>query len=200
MNFEIIDNNLLKVLFFIKCMRRHFKFIIIFIGLTHQTIDLTINYLKYKTVISIRSESRVENWLSISFCLTSNYQLKVINEMKRKNETIGDFIYRSTKFDSIHSFGPKPAIVGSLTLFAFRCFTFLSELTEKRNFSVNDIFKKISNGSQIELQIFNSLNLMFIIHSSKISPHLFTQMVWYEYQSWNVYNIFSIKEYLLRFS
>jgi hypothetical protein len=42
---------------FFKILRRNLKSIIIFIGFTYQAIDLRIGFLKYETVINIKTGS-----------------------------------------------------------------------------------------------------------------------------------------------
>ncbi len=83
MKFVKVDNILIKALSFIKFIRIHLKFIIIFIGFTYQTIDLKITYLKYETVFGIQPESRVENVPAISLCLNSKHLFEEINKKKR---------------------------------------------------------------------------------------------------------------------
>jgi hypothetical protein len=205
MKFVKVDNILIKALSFIKFIRIHLKFIIIFIGFTYQTIDLTITYLKYETVFSIQSESGVENIPAISLCLKSKQLFEEISKKKRKDETIGDFIYRSINCSLINAFknnvigcGRKSTIVESFTPFAFRCFTFLSDLIEEQTSSQKELHFDISEGLFM-FMIDNSLDLPFIIHSPKIPPHLFTDLHRYQFQSVNDYRIYPIREKLLPF-
>jgi hypothetical protein len=75
---------------------------------------------------------------------------------------------------------PKSTIVESFTPFVFRCFTFLSDLIEKQNFT------KYYHNNNSWIKILNSLDLPFIIHSPKIPPYLFTEVYRYYYNLSNV--------------
>ncbi len=166
---------------------------------------MTITYLKYETVFNIESESRFENIPAISLCLNSKHQFEEINKKKRKDEKIGHFIYRSINCSLRNAFkndiircGRKSTIVESFTPFAFRRFTFLSDLIEERTSSQKELHFDISEG-QFLFMIDNSLDLPFIIHSPKIPPHLFTDLYKYQSQSLNDYRIYTKIEKLLPF-
>ncbi len=54
---SVLENIYGKSVNFFKFFRRNLKSIIIFIGFTYQAIDLRIGFLKYETVVNIKTGS-----------------------------------------------------------------------------------------------------------------------------------------------
>ncbi len=67
-----IENIFGKTVNFFKILRCNLKYIIIFIRFTYQAIDLRIGFLKYETVVNIKTGSEYKILPAISFCVTAN--------------------------------------------------------------------------------------------------------------------------------
>jgi hypothetical protein len=182
---SLLENFFGKSVKFIKFLRRNLKFIIIFIGFTYQAIDLTIGYLKYETVFSIKKGSKQENMPAVSFCVNSEKQISNINMIKNFASTLNDYLFlpiivvKGYQNQDNMGFENSSHIIESVTPFGYKCFTYFSELLHNRHL--------ILVNKSISFFILNSLNLTFILHSSKTPPHLFSQMFRYRYESLTFY-------------
>jgi hypothetical protein len=199
MNLSIIKNIFLNILTFLKFLKTKVIIIIILIGFTYQAIDFTVDYLKYETVVSVDTDLGEENLPAISFCVKSEKSYSELNTMKFNNETIGDLIYRSISCVKGHLYeekylkkcGEKFTVVESVTPIAKKCFTFYSSLIENHHL--------MRANESVGILISNALKLHFILHSSSIPPHLFTEMFKYLFGRIAVYSYYSSKENLLQF-
>ncbi len=138
MNLSTIKNIFLKLLTFLKFVKTKVIIIMILIGFTYQAIDITVEYLKYETVVSIGTDSGEENLPAISLCIKSEKSYSEFNRMKVGNETISDLICRGiiqrlNNGKYIGNCGEKFTVVESVTPIAKKCFTFYSSLIENRH-------------------------------------------------------------------
>jgi hypothetical protein len=69
--------------------------IFVFIGFIYQLIDSTITYCKFETVFDLKSEVLTQETPSFSLCINSYDEFLRINKIKGKDESIGEYTYRS---------------------------------------------------------------------------------------------------------
>jgi hypothetical protein len=194
MNLSTIKNIFLKLLTFLKFVKTKVIIIMILIGFTYQAIDITVEYLKYETVVSIGTDSGEENLPAISLCIKSEKSYSELSGMKIRNETISDLICRwillyEGKF--IRNCGQKLTVVESVTPIAKKCFTFYSSLIENRHL--------MRANKTIGIIFLRTFKLHFILHSSSIPPHLSTETFKYSFGKLVTYSYYFIRENLLQF-
>jgi hypothetical protein len=138
---------------------------------------LTIEYLKYGTKVNIVTGYEYKMLPAISFCVTSKRQLSEINMNEKSFETSADFLYGSIYFGSGYLYEGKyienefdniSHVIESVTLFAYKCVTYLSDIVVNRHL--------ILANKSFAFSIFNALKLSLILHSPRIPPHLFNEI------------------------
>ncbi len=143
----------------------------IFIGLSYQLLKLTIDYTEYETIMDLRAEAVVDDYIGLTVCVRlkhrSNKSFKNYNKnFGYINESIIHSIIckvlmENNKYYKCQELCP---IYISSTPFSDQCFTFLS---------CNYI--KITKKS-IHLDTFDN-NLLLLIHQTKTPPHLLTNYI-----------------------
>ncbi len=165
--------------------------ILIFI---YQTITLTIDYLKYQTVIEMKTQTPLLESPSFSICIGSHSMPEV-----SQNQNIVEFFDKSILCLYKHSADkqiktcPQFQKVESVTPFSHRCFTYFSRLSD------NNVWIDYKSGKvdYITFLIQNEINTFALIHPNNTSPHFFNQNIEIINYSHNVIGYSTIFEKLL---
>jgi hypothetical protein len=158
----------------------------------YQSILLTIDYLKYETVIDLKLVPQYEHsFPAISFCLKSKFGSFRIESGKSANFTISDrFGEIFCEIDELKNCRAFTRFFESMTPFGFECITLFSELDEliKNSFGI-----RVS--TDIEWNTGKKFNLL--LHHHIIPPHMHTNMIEVGVYEISIVEYFSIKEGLL---
>ncbi len=163
----------------------------------YQVIDLIVTYCHYETVIDLKANKYLQEIPSITLCLKSKHALIKIMKNKHKNETVGNYIFRSiecsleSEESKIFECNKITTIIESKTSFSHYCITYFSQLLDTNSTRFW--------GIDILLKIHNDLNLFMLIHPTRTPPHLFRDKIWIKSKTHSKIEFSSIKEHLLPF-
>jgi hypothetical protein len=132
----------------------------VLIGFIYHSIDTTISYLKYETLFDLKSEVLPQEPPSVTFCIDSLN----MKRLYRRNISIEKLLYREFECKIKRSpelewqkCGENFEIIESITPYANRCITFLSQLNSAK-FSVSTHYCIVSNISFNENGFYRSSN------------------------------------------
>lgn len=152
-------NNLVKIFILFGCM--------------YQTIDLTLSYCYFETIMKLSSTNLKQHFPSVTFCVQSENELKIMLMINKINVNVSNLVQMSILckkknllFDKSSVCNNGSEYVESKTPFAFICVTYLSQLLENNRNFVN-LFKTVLN-----IEIRNGLKPVLLIHDSRAPPHL----------------------------
>jgi hypothetical protein len=129
------------------------------VGLIYQLIKLTIDYTKYETVMDLRAEFSIENYIAITLCDRSKFSLKNKFSYKPSLNESSCWISRSFKIVACDDLCP---LYEGFTRFSNKCLTFLNCKYE--------FHPEVAKNLNIQ----NHENVILLIHNYNIPPQFIT--------------------------
>jgi hypothetical protein len=170
------------------------------LGFIYQLIDSTLTYCEYETVFKLKEEIHSQEIPSISVCINSYEEFLRITKAKNKNETFGEYIYRSidcTIIEDIYSLKTQQSVekicnktqmVESITPHALRCITYFSQIFDSIG------WRKSSFLVTLTAEKNTIRRFVTIVHQSKTLPHFFNEYVTHKLKHNYIIELQSSKE------
>jgi hypothetical protein len=177
-----------------------------FIGFIYQLIDSTITYCQFETVFDLKSKTLTQETPSFSLCINSRDEFLRINKIKGKDESVGEYIYRSlickiryNEKSKDRNCREKFEIIESVTHYAYTCITFFSQITvsnKSRSSFINSQIVIIPTPVKVNNTI---TKISTVFHQTKTLPHFFRD--YFIHKTKNIFSVklISTKEQLLPF-
>jgi hypothetical protein len=154
----------------------------------------------------LKSKVLTQETPSFSLCINSYDEFLRINKIKAKNESVGEYIYRSmicviryNKKSKDRNCGEKYEIIESVTHYAFRCITFFSQLTVS-NKSRSSFLNSLIVITPTPVRGKNTImKISTVFHPTKTLPHFFRDHFMHKTKQLFGVKLISTKEQLLPF-
>ena len=177
------------------------KLIIILLFL-YQSIDLTINYCKYETVINVEYKSNDYNSPAITICSDKNFgKIGEINVFKtianNMSKTLNcNNLLNKFPFNSYKTCHQTSETIISINTIGNLCLTFLSQLINAS--LVENAFHQIKIEYYNQKLIYNK-NIYYYIHRANSPPHFLNQYFKLKLGDMNLIKTNILNHYLLPF-